>query len=1039
MTRLRSRAWGIVLLLLPESALAQGLTSGTIQGSVRQADGMAIADATVIVVHVATGRRWQLFTGRGGGYHIEDAAIGGPYRVEGRAIGYRPGVREGMMLALGERLVVDLVLQPASITVAPVDVVAGVVMPDAIGPADVMSRDDIAALPNLGRDFLTLLSQTPHVGLSPSSGTANTGGITIGGQNRLYNTFQIDGGLNHDLYRGRFPGRESLARPISLEAIEELQVLVAPFDVRQATSGGGLINAVTRSGTNVLHGSVQGLAASVGGVQAGNVGGDYLTWQYGGTLSGPLVRDRAHFFLSFDLLRQAVPDPGPLITDTSAGADDSTAIGISYASALRFQTLLRDTFGLDPGSLGPVAGQVRTRDVFGKLSLQLGTNSHLEVSHHYTDGDRRDFLSRSTNFYFLSGFSQHTPSTVHASRLIWTAVAGARWSSELIVSALWLADRCRPRADFPQIRAAVGTGRMLVSGIAADCPDGPFNDVTQRAFEITGNVTSATGPHVLTLGAHAELMEFQDHWLQGASGTWNFTSLNQLQARAANRYTRAIPGPGQNGPLSFAARQFAVYAQDRWSASPRLTLTAGLRVDAARLPDPGATNTVLRDSLGIDTGSLPGPVSVSPRIGFYFRLPARGLVHGGVGLFPGRPPYQWLGNAYRDNGAHELFLDCPTGTAPPFDPAMRYTACGNGAGPVPRLSAFPRGVALPRNLRLALGAEYRLPLGIESTVDVLFTRAAQQLYFTDANLAAPLGVSAGEGNRLLYGTFTGAGNTLRATPARRVTSIGQVVQVTNSSGDQAFTFSVQLRRRFGRVEARAFYAFTDARDRMSLVNPLARQNLDNTALNGSLDQRPLRTSYFEIPHRLQVGGTAALPWQVSLALLYTGSSGTPFTYNITGDANADGIPSAQFSNDPVYVPRDSVDILLLFPAEWAELNTHIESEPCLRRQRGRVLERNSCRNPWFGTISARLARTFFAPRGHSLDVTADVYNVLNLLNSRWGYQRVTIRDPWVQMLALNRYDVPSSRGVYDVTLRGTRHVQNLASRWQAEIALRYRF
>jgi hypothetical protein len=226
---------------------------------------------------------------------------------------------------------------------------------------------------------------------------------------------------------------------------------------------------------------------------------------------------------------------------------------------------------------------------------------------------------------------------------------------------------------------------------------------------------------------------------------------------------------------------------------------------------------------------------------------------------------------------------------------------------------------------------------------------------------------------------------------------------------------------------------------MSLVNFPARANLEQTPLDGTLEDRRLRTSFFERPHRVLVSAGFRLPYRARLSLLYAGTSGSPFTYVINGDANADGIGTGPQKNDIVYDPRDSQDIALAVPAEWSKLDAFIRAEPCLNEQRGRILERNSCRNPWFGTLSARLTKTFPTVGAQSLEVTADVYNLLNLLSRRWGQYRVTTLDPRVPLLALTGYDQTRGRGVYRIALPERNAVQDLESRWQVVLGARYAF
>jgi hypothetical protein len=326
---------------------------------------------------------------------------------------------------------------------------------------------------------------------------------------------------------------------------------------------------------------------------------------------------------------------------------------------------------------------------------------------------------------------------------------------------------------------------------------------------------------------------------------------------------------------------------------------------------------------------------------------------------------------------------------------------------------------------------------VVGTIDVLYTRTKDHLYASDANLLPPAGAAQGEGNRPLYGTLSPTGI---ATPARRDPSFGQVIRASNRSGDYSVAVAAQLRRQFGdRAEVSGLYAYTHSRDRMSIVSLLARPNLEGTPLDGTFEDRRLRTSHFEIPHRIEVNASLRLPYRIRFSLRYSGASGAPFNYVVRGDPNADGIGNSVTLNDLVYIPRDSLDIALFTPADWTTLNQFIEGEPCLREQRGRILARNSCRNPWFGTLNARLTKGFSTFGGQSLELTADLYNVLNLFDRDWGQSRVTSVDGATTLLALAGYDAPAGRGVYRLLLPGFRQVQDLASRWQLELSARYVF
>jgi hypothetical protein len=1021
---------------------AQGVTTAAIQGSVLTEDGAPIDGATVRVTNTSDGRHWIVVTSASGRYLLEDVAIGGPYRIDVRALGFVDAARAGFTLVLGQRLIMDFTLRNVAVDLSPVTVTATAdTLPLSVRfGSEIISAGEIAALPNPSRDFLALTVLSPQVTASPSSRFAPTGGISIGGQNRMFNNFQIDGGVNQDLYTGRLPGREVLSRPISLEAIEQLQVLPLSFDVRHGAAAGGLVNSITKSGTNDVRGTLFATlanAALVGKSAGGEAMDDFTTWEYGGSIGGPIVRDRAHYFLSVDLQNRALPDPGPFIETGAARAD---------TEAVLFHQILENTYGLDAGTLR-LDMRVPTQDVFGKITFALGSNSHLEVSHHYVNGDRLGFMDRQTpNVYNLSSAGQNNPTTGNASRLIWASVVGGRWSSEFIGSYLDQRDGCVPNASFPLTVYSRNRGTpSVLAGSPVTCP----STFAQQALEITENLTAGFGAHVLTLGAHGELLHFNDQLLQTSAGLWSFEHLDSLASGQAYHYERSLPGPLRSGGLDFRARQISAYVQDRWAVRPGLTMTLGLRADVPILPDAIPTNQELKTSLGIDTGRLPRSLVMwSPRLGVTYDLGSAGrtVLRGGVGLFSGRVPYTWVGNSYRDDGTKELFLICDNAQVPKYDPINQPAACANGAGPRPRFSFFDQNAQLPQNLKLALGVDHRLPGAIVATLDGLYSQAVHAFYVTDANLRPPSGTATGEGGRPLYGT-------VRGPTARYDTSFGQVIRVSNRGGDYSASISAELRKQFGdRGAASVLYSYSRAWDRMSLVNYPARANLEQTPLDGTLEDRRVRTSFFERPHRVVASATVRLPQRFMLSLLYAGASGSPFTYVVNGDANADGIGTGPLKNDIVYVPQDGADISLdgngvtaglgtqaEQDATYAELDQFIRSEPCLHGERGRIIERNSCRNSWFGTLSARFSKAVPAVRGHSLELMADVYNVLNLVNNQWGQYRATTLDPRIPLLALVGYDAARGRGVYRLALPNRNATQDIESRWQIVLSDRYAF
>jgi hypothetical protein len=288
----------------------------------------------------------------------------------------------------------------------------------------------------------------------------------------------------------------------------------------------------------------------------------------------------------------------------------------------------------------------------------------------------------------------------------------------------------------------------------------------------------------------------------------------------------------------------------------------------------------------------------------------------------------------------------------------------------------------------------------------------------------------------MYGTIdptSGDAATARLTPRFR-----GVYEIRNGSGDRAISASVQVAKRFGRgAELSVAYTFTDAKDQVSTDGDFSFDNASSTPVNGSLEHRDFRPSIWEQPHKITVVGTADLPLGLRLGFTYVGSSGPPYTYVLQGDGNADGFGGSAIGvpNDVVYVPKDANDITLSDPAQFKALDNLIRKDGCLRAQRGRLLERNSCRDPWEHETTARLSKRFRLADRRGLEVTADLFNVLNFVRGSWGLVRQTVAGSGktVPLLQLVGYDEANGRGVYNVLPVSRRQIDPDASRWRLEL------
>jgi hypothetical protein len=1000
---------------------------------------MPVEQAIVHVVNASNGERWQTTTSARGRYFVEYLSVGGPYRIEIRAIGYEPAQRDSIFLALGQRLTADFVLRSAVVRLQEITV-TGTADPRLsaarTGPAQIISDTTIARLPVAGRDYTELALLSPQVTKSPN------GGLSFAGQHDRFNSIQIDGTNNNDPF-GRLqsgngtPGWAVGLTAFTPEAVKELQVVSAPFDVRYGSFAGGLINAVTQSGSNRVEGSILGYLESsdlVGADATGSRGSEFNRKEFGLTLGAPIVRDRVAVFVNAALSREVVPQSVPAPTSDTAGGADSAGVGIRYESLVRFQNILR-SYGVEPGSFAAGAFRTPTRNLFAKVTAQLGVNSRLAVSHNYGHGNARNLTGdRSYGFYSLSSAGSENPETINATRLAWTTAFASRFSNEVILARVDDRRTCLPKSVFPRVSLVTEEGE-LIAGAAPVCLG---LETGHTVWEITENFGMAAGNHRLTFGTHGERIDLVDDVLIYPAGVWDAHSLDSLERGEASLYFRDFP-TAADSQVAFRVNQIGVYLQDQWLPSPHLTLTAGLRLDVPYVPRAPARHLTASRELGINTSLTPsGNVLWSPRFGVNYDPSGRGktVLRGGAGLFAGHPPYVWFRNVYGTTGARALRIECFDDAVPEFtlDPENQPTACAEPSPPSFPLAYFDPDFRFPRTLKLALGADHLLPGGVVGTVDFLYTSGVNTVTVGDVNLVGPTAIAAGEGGRTIYGTIDPT--TGEAFPNRWSDSVGGVYQLRNGSGDRSYSVTAQLGKRFPNdTELSAAYTYTDAKDRMSMDANIAELNAGSTPLNGTLEHRELRTSYWERPHKITVVATTDLPLGFQLGLTYIGMSGAAFTYVLLGDPNADGFQPFDVSNDVVYVPGDAGDISLADPADFVTLDRIIRDEPCLRNQRGHLLERNSCRDAWVHETTARLAKRFRLAGRRTLEVTGDLFNLLNFMNGDWGLVRQTAGGLGnaVPLMNLVGYDTVNGRGVYGLVPVDRRQIDADTSRWRLQL------
>ena len=424
------------------------------------------------------------------------------------------------------------------------------------------------------------------------------------------------------------------------------------------------------------------------------------------------------------------------------------------------------------------------------------------------------------------------------------------------------------------------------------------------------------------------------------------------------------------------------------------------------------------------------------------------ILRGGVGLFSGRPPYVWISNAFGNTGTEQVQLTCSAaGSVPALttDIANLPTQCvGATSGPtVPPadLNFFDPDFRFPQNLRFAFGVDRRLPWEVIGTFDFLYSYAVNDLYIEEMNVN-PTGNSATEAGRQLYGTLSGSPTAFTAAPSRVHPAFRQVLRHIGRSGAYTWSATAQVQKQFiGAVDVNAGYTYSRGKDYQSFTSSVAASNFQFAPINGFIGNRDLTTSFFNVPHKLTLSGTVRLPIPLrpQFSLVYLGRSGQPFSYQVSSDINADGVSG----DDNIYVPRDASEITLsgdaaAQAAAFAQLDSLITANSCLNEQRGRIMERNSCRNPWINTLNARLA-AFIPLPGQSLEVSADLFNMLNLLDGGWGLEKRTSQFETATLLRGACFDAVNGRPIYALSFPRFDEPALNRSRWRLQLGARYAF
>ena len=967
-------------------------TTSTLTGRVSDSKGAILPGAIISVKHEPTGFTSNTQSNNKGIFVLPNLKPGGPYTIKISSLGFKAVTYTDINLVLGTNPDVDVTLLTTSTELKEVVVTAA--GKKTIAGATVVGGRQLNTLPSIGRSLSDFTRLTPQ-----------SNNNSFAGSNFRYNNLTVDGAINNDAigfsnsFGGVSGGGQSGAagagtrtNPYSLDVIQEVQVQIAPYDAKLGNFTGGSVNAVTKSGTNNFHGSVYAfgrnqtlMGKSVDG-QKKSIGSDFYDYQYGATVSGPIMKNKAFFIVNFEQTRRQEP------TFYNAG-DPGAAVDVATAQSIRNNLL--NKYNYDIGSYNQGKIFTNSDKLFARLDFNLDPKNTLMFRMIYTNGWGNNLERTTSNFQFSStDFTQHTQNLNLVAEL--KTKISKDVNNQFNVSYI----NVHEYRDFPT--PLNSTGQPL--GISA----APFMDIgsgaiwggtwreasiynmKQQTFEISDNVTITKGINKITFGTHNEFYNLNYGFINSWNGRWEYSNLGNFlndkpsRIRAGFSTDPKIPNDRNtiynNTPNPFTVALLSAYGQDELSLTKRFKLTVGLRVDYSYVGNQPYTDTALKTTntpAYVPTtnpttySNTPfaqlnnqwlGKVNLSPRIGFNWDINGDQSVvlRGGSGIFVGRIPFAWLGYAYTLSGGTYGNIDWKpaSGTVVPLvtNPTNLPTTITSGKGR--EVDIVDNNFKLPSIIRSNIAADFKFGKGYKLTLDAMYTKTLYDVKFQQINVKDQTeyftpGYTQG-GNQSSVGApnltpvyVGGNQNGWNGTNAATVNQYTNVFLLTNTTEGYRYNLTAQISKvtnglKFGThdmsINWSAAYTYGESKD---LSNGIRNSFQSNFELNPSVvpNNPQLAYSNFDLRHRIVATAGFNVNWNstnsTSVSFFYSGQSGSPYsvTYAFSGSLQYLQSGNTPFSNKSnaalPYIPNGSGDIIL---ADVKDANGNVTYTAAQQRQ-----------------------------------------------------------------------------------------------------------
>ncbi len=1079
---------GIVLTLAAVPCAQAQETASQLSGFVVDAEGKPIAGATVTIVHVPSGTTANVTTNASGQFSATGLRVGGPYSVAAKAAGMQDAMVEDLYTQLAQRSSVTLVAQPI-VQLAGVEVTGSSERDVTIGAGSRFSSQDVRTLPSISRDIKDVVRIDPKAWIDPT----NSDALEIAGVNNRYNSITIDGVRQSDDFGLNNNGYPTQRSPLSVDAIQDVSILTAPFSVEYGNFRGSTINVVTKSGTNEFSGSAYYYKGS--DEYVGNRSKDRdLTFTfdeetYGGTLGGPIIKDRLFFFLNYEKLDRSAPQEfGP----TGSGAAVEIP-GVTQAEYDQIVQIAQDVYGFDAGErLDSLLEE--DEKILAKLDWNINDSHRASLAYQHTEGNEVITSNNSVSSRFVS-----TPSGWYNRAIEMDSTSlqlysdwNERFSTELKFARkeIVTGQDSLKGTDFAEMQiTAAGGGVVFVGSDEFRHANALTNDLDQ--IKLKANFF--LGDHTLTAGYEREMLDIFNLFVPRSSGQYFFANIASFQARMANRfsYTNAFTNVKADGGARFSYEVDTFYFQDEWQVTPDLRMQAGVRLDKYSSGDLPLQNSNFAGRYGYSNQeTLDGRDLVMPRIGFNWQWRPETTIYGGWGLFGGGSPNVWISNSYSNNGVNVV-----SQTITPTSPAALAAGLNNvdgfninqaiqanhtllrGDGEV---NAVDPSFDIPSQYRWNLGVHHTLPWDIEMTADVILSRVKDEVLWKDLRLVQT-GTAPDGRPRYTSRADVSPCNPGQTPPCNRPG--GNDLLLTNTNAGSGTVFAIDLsktwRTRAGRFDAYLGYGYQDIKDVNSGTSSTARSNWDSFAFSDPNDAG-LATSNYEIEHQFK----GAFTWrkaffgdhETSVSLVGERRSGRPYSYTFghppfpASSSNVWGDPRQQARQHHLfYVPSGPGDVIYEVLCTAADVTASVPgcastanvnatastafgsaTEAFIQQQgleayRGQIVPRNSHRSPWLSILDLRLAQEFPVWGKTRGVLTLDVENLANMINSDWGQLRQVSFIYVAPVLEVARIDAATGRYVYRPRAGTTGptppnfSLSALPSVWRIQFGVRFEF